>query len=201
MDDMKALFALFAMAIYANVFDKRTYLPFIHSVNDPSPEEREQQKESDINAIPLLERRHYCYTRGLAFDLMFWFLNHYKFTQAMEEFDEDDAYGDIVVPYTVELGRCLVEYKCEAEELEVPSAFTRQDFQDQVQMTLDGYKDMEDTYDSMEDCNPSFAFDFTDYNLTAYDSTQETYAPITDFFEFGKTVADHKYFAAVEGQD
>ena len=75
MDDVKALFALFAMAFFGNVFDKRTYLPFIHSVNGPTTKECEQQKEDDINAIPLLERHHYCYTRGLAFDLIFWFLN------------------------------------------------------------------------------------------------------------------------------
>ena len=101
MDDVKAFFALFVMAIYANVFDKCTYLPFIHSVNDPSPEECEQQKESDINAIPLLERRHYCYTSGLAFDLMLWFLNHYRFSQPMQEPEDEYAYGDILIPYTV----------------------------------------------------------------------------------------------------
>ena len=50
--------------------------------------------------------------------------------------------------------------------------------------------------------NPlSFAFDFMNYTLTARDSTQELYAPITDFFDFGKTVADQRYFTAVEGQD
>jgi len=201
MDDVKALFALFAVAIYGNVFDKRTYLPFIHSVNDPSPEEREQQKESDINAIPLLERRHYCYTRGLAFDLMFWFLNHYGFSPSIQELDDNDAYGDFLVPYTVELGRSLVEYKWEAQELEVPSICTREDFQDQVEMALDSYKDMAEAYDCIEDSNPSFAFDFMHYTLTAYDSTQAFHTPITDFFEFGKTIADHRYFTAVEGQD
>ena len=201
MDDVKAFFALFVMAIYANVFDKRTYLPFIHSVNDPSPEEREQQKESNINAIPLLERRHYCYTRGLAFDLMFWFLNHYQFSQPMQEPEDEYAYGDILIPYTVELGCCIVEYKWEAQELKVPSAFTRLDLQDQVELALIGYKDMEDMYDSMEKSPPSFAFDFMNYTLTARDSTQELYAPITNFFDFGKTVADQRYFAAIEGQD
>jgi hypothetical protein len=72
-DDAKALFALFAMAIYGNVFDKCTYMPFINSVDDLEEDELKNQKESDINAIPLIERHHYCYTRGLAFDLLFWF--------------------------------------------------------------------------------------------------------------------------------
>jgi hypothetical protein len=199
MDDVKALFALFAMAIFGNVFDKRTYLPFIHSVNGPTPKEREQQKEADINAIPLLERRHYCYTRGLAFDLIFWFLNRFGFSKKDQE--PDDAYHDILAPYTAQLGRYMVEYKWEAVELEVPGACTRDDFQNQVLMALDTYNDMDDAYDNIEDTNPSFAFDFMDYQLTAYDSTQESYQPITDFFDWGKTLADEKYFAAVEGED
>jgi hypothetical protein len=199
MDDVKALLALFAMAIFGNVFDKRTYMPFIHSVNGPTLKEREQQKEDDINAIPLLERRHYCYTRGLAFDLIFWFLNRFGFSK--EDQEPDDAYHDILVPYTAQLGRYMVEYKCEALELEVPGACTRDDFENQVLMAIDSYNDMDDAYDNIEDSNPSFAFDFMDYKLTAYNSTQESYQPITDFFDWGKTLADDKYFAAVEGED
>ena len=68
-------------------------------------------------------------------------------------------------------------------------------------MALIGYKDMEDMYDSMEESPLSFAFDFMNYTLTACNSMQELYALITDFFDFGKTVADQRYFAAIEGQD
>jgi hypothetical protein len=199
MDDVKALFALFAMAIFGNVFDKRTYLPFIHSVNGPTLKEREQQKEDDINAIPLLEQHHYCYTRGLAFDLIFWFLNRFGFSK--EDQEPDNTYHDILAPYTAQLGRYMVEYKCEALELEVPGACTRDDFQNQVLMALDTYNDMDDAYDNIKDSNPSFAFDFMDYKLTAYNSMRESYQPITDFFDWGKTLADDKYFAAVEGED
>ena len=199
MDDVKALFALFAMAFFGNVFDKRTYLPFIHSVNAPTRKEREQQKEDDINAIPLLERRHYCYTRGLAFDLIFWFLNRFGFSK--EDQEPVDAYHDILAPYTAQLGRYMVEYKWEALELEVPGACTRDDFENQVLMAIDSYNDMDNAYDDIEDSNPSFAFDFMDYKLTAYNSTQESYQPITDFFDWGKTLADDKYFTAVEGED
>ena len=56
-------------------------------------------------------------------------------------------------------------------------------------------------YDSMEESPLSFAFDFMNYTLTACNSMQELYAPITNFFDFGKTVADQRYFAAIEGQD
>jgi len=106
-----------------------------------------------------------------------------------------------MAPYTAQLGRYMVEYKWEAQELEVPGACTCDDFQNQVLMAIDTYNDMDDTYDNIEDSNLSFTFDFMGYQLTAYDSTQELYQPITDFFDWGKTLADDKYFAAVEGED
>jgi hypothetical protein len=198
MDDVKALFALFAMAIFGNVFDKRTYMPFVHSVNDPSPKERQEQRDSDINAISLLERRHYAYTRGLAFDLIFWFLNRYGFSKPMEE--PGVTYGNLAVPFTAELALHMVEYKWEAQDCEVPGAGTRDDFIDQVEMAVFGYEEMEEAYQSMEERNPSFAFDFADYELTVYDTPRVLYEPVTDFFEFGLTLADQKYFAALEGQ-
>jgi len=198
-DDAKVLFALFAMALYGNVFDKRTYMPFNDSVDDLSPEEREEQKESDINAIPLLERRHYCYCRGLAFDLLSWFLNNYGFAKPKEE--PDYAYGYLLIPFAVELGRSMVEYKSTAEQREVPSACTAEDFQSQVEMAILDYQGMKDTYDDIEEPSPSFAFDFDDYTLQAYPSAQNIYEPVADYFKFGQTNADKKYFAALGGQE
>ena len=197
MDDVKALFALFAMAFFGNVLDKRTYMPFVHSVEDPSPQERLEQMDSNINAISLLERRHYAYTRGLAFDLIFWFLNRFDLSKPMEEPDAG-GYGNLVVPFTAQVARYMVEYKWEAEDLEVPGACTRDDFIQQVEMALFRYDDMEDAHFSMEEGNPNFAFDFNDYTLTAYDSTQAIWDPVTDFFDFGLTLANQKYFAALD---
>ena len=196
MDDARALFALFAMAIYANVFDKRTYMPFI---DDLSSEEREEQKESDINAIPLLERRHYCYCRGLAFDLLSWFLNNYGFSKPTEE--PDFAYTQLFAPFVAELGRSMVEYKFDAEQREVPSAYTAVDFRSQVEMAIFEYKDMEGIYEEIEEPNPSFAFDFDDYTLKPYDSTQNIHESVTEYFGCGQNLADKKYFAAVGGQE
>ena len=76
--DVKAFFALFAMAIFGNAFDKRTYMPLIFTVDGPSEDELKAQKQVDINAIPPLERQHYCYARGLVFNLIPWFFNHYR---------------------------------------------------------------------------------------------------------------------------
>ena len=196
MDDAKALFALFAMAIYANVFDKRTYMPFI---DDLSPEEREEQKAYDINAIPPLERRHYCYCRGLAFDLLSWFFNNYGFSKPGEE--PDYAYRQLFAPYIAELGHSMVEYKLAAEQHEVPSTYTAEDFRSQVEMALFEYRDMEDLYKDIEEPNPSFAFDIDDYTLKAYESMQNIHESITEYFECGQTIADRKYFAAVGGQE
>jgi hypothetical protein len=199
MDDVKALFSLFLMSIYGNAFDKRTYMPFNHSVDEVSPEEREEQRQSDINAVPVLERRHYCYARGLAFDLLYWFLNRYGFAKPMEE--PDVAYPSVVVPITARLGQHMVAYKIEAEDLYVPSACTREQFQRQVEMALFTYEDMEEAYDDIEENNWDFAFDFMEYEVMPYESVQQWHKPLTDFFEFGKTRADQRYFAALEDED
>ena len=201
MDDVKAIFSLFAMAIFANVFDKRTYLPFNRSFSEPSPEELERQKEADINAIPPLERRHYCYTRGLAFDLIFWFLNRFGFHKPMEE--TDDAYDCLLSPFTAELGRHIIAYKSEAENPTRPSYCDAVEFQKQVEMALFSFPGMEEAYDDMddmEDLASSFAFDFQDYDVTVFQSPQPFHPRVENLFEAGKNMADCKYFAAVEGQ-
>ena len=92
----------------------------------------------------------------------------------------------------------MVEYKWEDEDLKVPGACTWDDFIQQVEMVLFHYDDMEDAYHSMEEGNPNFAFDFNDYTLMVYDSMQAIWDPITNFFDFGLTLADQKYFAALD---
>ena len=198
MDDVKALFSLFAMAILANVFDKRTYMPFVNSVNDPSPQELQEQKVSDTNAIPFLERRHYAYTRGLAFNLISWFLNRFSFSKGAD--DPDNEYGNLAVPFTADVANYMVQYKFEAHECDVPGACSLDDFIEQVHMALFGYEDMGDAFQVMEDDNPSFAFDLSEFTLKAFDTTQANWEPITDFFDFGQTQADRRYFSALDDQ-
>ena len=95
----------------------------------------------------------------------------------------------------------MVEYKLAAEQHEVPSTYTAEDFRSQVEMALFEYRDMEDLYKDIEEPNPSFAFDIDDYTLKAYESTQNIHESITEYFECGQTIADRKYFAAVGGQE
>ena len=59
---------------------------------------------------------------------------------------------------------------------------------------------MEEAYNAIEERNSTFAFDFQDCKGTEYDSTQDFYPSITNYFQFGQTIADLKYFAAFEDQ-
>ena len=59
---------------------------------------------------------------------------------------------------------------------------------------------MEDAFQSMEDDNPSFSFDLSEYTLKAFVTMQVEWEHVTNFFNFGQTHADEKYFATLEGQ-
>jgi hypothetical protein len=201
MDDVKALFALFAMAMFSNALDQRTYMPFQHTIDKPSTNEREEQWKIDLNAIPLLERRHYSYTRGLAFDLLHWFFNRFGFSKPNQE--TDDAYTCLLAPFTAELGRKMVTYKFSAEKNKYRGVCTAEKFEHQVQKAIFCFDGMQDAYDNVEDDidepDPSFAFEFDDYDVAEYDvlphdSVQHFYRSIDDFFDFGKNDADHAYF-------
>jgi hypothetical protein len=200
MDDVKALFALFQLALYGNAFDKRTYMPFIHKVDDLSAEELDEQRSSDINAIPLLERRHYCYARGLAFDLLFWFFNHFRFAKPKEEYEA--GYPNLLVPITAKLAQDMVAYKHKAEESDVHSTCGAPEFQQQVETALSKYDGMEDAYDNYSEGNDfDFAFNFMEFEVEEYGPSDNWHLPVTDFFDWGKTTADERYFAALENED
>jgi hypothetical protein len=113
-DDVKALFALFAMAIFGNVFDKQTYMPLIYTVDGLSEDELKAQKQADINAIPPLERQQYCHTRGLAFDLIHWFVNHYSLVKPNQE--PDDVSNYVLALFIAELGHKMIAYKFAAQD-------------------------------------------------------------------------------------
>lgn len=195
MDDVMALFSLLGMALFANVLDKRTYMPFVSGVDDPSPEELEEQRYSDINAIPLLERRHYAYSRGLAFDLISWFHTQFVFINTTDE-DPYDADCDISIPFIGQLAFHLLQYKEEADEMAIPGACTLEDFAEQVEMAVSRFGDLGDAYDSFRQGEE---FEINDYILKKSESTT-IYEPAIDFFHAGKTTADETYFAALDGQ-
>jgi hypothetical protein len=52
----------------------------------------------------------------------------------------------------------------------------------------------------MEEGNPSFAFDFAGLQTHGVRLSAGNMEPVTDFFEYGVTLADEKYFAALETQ-
>jgi hypothetical protein len=203
MDDVHALFALFAISIFSNVFDQRTYMPFLHTMKDPSPQERIQQREKDLNAVPLLDRRHHCYTRGLAFDLLYWFLNRFSLAKPGEE--DNDAYNYLLTPFTADLGRLLVKYKFQAEHNGHSGVCSGADLEKQVKMALFAFDGMQNVYDEdnfedSDDDMQSFAFDFDDYEVKRYDCQQAHHGFVKDFFEFGKNKADQAYFDSLKEQ-
>ena len=108
MNDIKALFALFALALFSNVFNKQTYMSFIYGINGPSPQEWEQQQKDNLNTVSLFERRHYYYMQGLTFDLIIWFFNHYALCRPDEE--GDNAYNSLLVPFITELTQKFIIY-------------------------------------------------------------------------------------------
>ena len=61
-DDARALLSLLAIAVFMNALDKRTYMPFKQGVDPLTPDDLLMQRRMDINAIPLVERRHFCFT-------------------------------------------------------------------------------------------------------------------------------------------
>lgn len=95
----------------------------------------------------------------------------------------------------------MVAYKLDALNLQIPGACDGKDFQMQVEMALIRYIGMEEAYDTMKVGNSTFPFDFQDYKVTEYDTTQDFHPTISQYFEFGQTMADQKYFAAIENQN
>ena len=65
----------------------------------------------DLNAIPIVERYHLCYTRGLSFNLLGWFFENFSFSSIdFEEYDVEPL-TTIFVPFLVHVGRQIVRYK------------------------------------------------------------------------------------------
>ena len=116
LDSAHNLFALAIIAISLNVFDKRTDLLLLDTL-EPDIENLQQCQDSfDLNAIHVVEHYHSCYTRGLALNLIHWFLKSYLFSIVNSDIADGDAYKSIFVPFTVHIGQHLIQYKHTAEE-------------------------------------------------------------------------------------
>lgn len=197
--DVEALVLLCAMALFMNALDKRTYMPFGQAGAIITPEEREQQKRQDFNSIPHIERRHFCYVRGLAFDLARWFFSNYE----LEGYDLE------LPPIIAAIALDMVRYKFKAEESGVDGFCSASQFERQIKMALFAFEDFGTQYREQEHRARrrsqadkeaiNLPFLMEGYTLVALDPPQEDQEPITDYFNAGKNKADRKYFSAVKG--
>jgi hypothetical protein len=91
----------------------------------------------------------------------------------------------------------MVTYKFWEEENKYHGVCTAEKFEHQVQKAIFCFDGMQDTYnnieDNIDDPDPSFSFDFGDYDVEDYDvaphdSVQHLYQLIDDIFYFGKNM-------------
>ena len=199
--DVEALVLLCAMALFMNALDERTYVPFAQAGAVITPEERERQKRQDLNSISHIERRHFCYVRGLAFDLARWFFSNYE----LEGYDLE------LPPIIASIAWNMVQYKHKAEESGVGGFCSTSEFERQIKMALFAFEGFEKEYKEQEDHARSslqaaqaaiqLPFIIEGYTLVALDPPKEDQEPITDYFKAGKNRADNKYFFTVKGMD
>lgn len=196
------------MALFMNALDKGTYMPFTQSGGPVTPEEWTRQQSVDLNSLSHIERLHFCYVRGLAFDLVDWFFHNYEIQGGdTDTGDAGDPYLDFLVPLVAPIARDVVRYKKEAEESGIQGFCSASAFEDQIEMALFGFEGLEEAYwksvkeklssqsakDALE--LPFFLEDYT--GVVALDGPQ--YDPIPDYVESGKNNADMKYFSALKG--
>ena len=62
MDGVGDLFSLFAASMFLNVFDDQSYQSLLISANQTHDSLQKVQDLFDLNAIPVVERLHFCYT-------------------------------------------------------------------------------------------------------------------------------------------
>jgi len=208
--DARSLLSLFTMAMFMNALDKRTYMPFARAGSPLTREESSLQRDMDLNAIPLIERRHCCYIRGLAFDLLAWFQAHYKLIAPVGH--EAEPHLADLAPTVGAFGRHLVRYKERAAEAGIPGVCGVAAFKRQIEMSLFGFEGMDEEYklamdeeqtDEAEEQyrNGDLSFPFTrkGFHVIPYSTMEPLHTKITDYFKAGKNRADSKYFYALRG--
>ena len=90
----------------------------------------------DLNAIPVIERHHLCYTRSLSLNPLDWFFENYSFSSIELEEDDIDAFCTIFIPFIVRIGRQITKYKCAAEEHGYITSSTFKQVNRQIQTAL-----------------------------------------------------------------
>lgn len=218
MDDARDLFSLVAMSLFSNVLDERTYQLSCETHEKDHKILQQCFDVFDLNAIPVIERYHLSYTRGLSTDLLNWFLENYSFSSI--DFDEDDVNGfsTIFVPFVVHIGRQIIKYKRMAENSGKTTLSTLNQVIRQVQHALygleivwdawleaitveeeDGFNEDLDQEEDVELGPFDLDFDFSDYTIRPRE------VPIVrrssaNFLLDGKSNADKRFFCGLASQ-
>ena len=170
----------------------------------------------DLNAIPVIKRYHFCYTRGLSLDLLEWFFENYSFSSVELEEEDIDAFGNIFVPFMVHIGRQIAKYKHSAEEngRTAPSTYAQVNFQIQSALfSLESARDVwleekaaeeENDHNQVnEESGEANAWDLewnlSDYMVTRRDIPAERKSS-ENFLENGKSSADRHFFRGLAFQ-
>jgi hypothetical protein len=217
-DDARDLFSLVTMAVFLNVFEERTYLMSSEAYQDDSVARGRCFETFDLNAIPVLDRHHFCYIRGIALDLLNWFLENYSFSSAELEEDDIDAFRTIFIPFIVRVGRQIVKFKRAAEEKGPGSISSYQQVNRQVQSALlpfDYARDVwleekaaeeEKAHENDMDGDEAgemdsfdFSFDVADYIIRKRDIPDERRV-FDSFLDSGRTFGDDKFFRGLKCQ-
>lgn len=212
LDDVRDFFALVAMAIFLNVFDERTYQLSLETRQDLAINQQ-CHDIFDLNAIPIIERHHLCYTRGIALDLLEWFLENFSFSCADLEEDDIDVFRTIFIPFMVHIGRQTVKYKRAAEERGHATLATSEKVNIQIQSALFPLRFARDTWleekaieeekiysDEIDEVDTyDLDYDFSSYVVSRREIPEDR-QPSDDFIDDGKTYADIRFFRGLSSQ-
>ena len=116
LDDARDFLSLITLAVFLNVLDERTYRPSLETYQKDPAILQQCHDIFDLNAIPVIERHHLCYIRGLSFDLLNWFFENYSFASVELEEDDIEAFSTVFIPFIVHIGRQVIKYKYAAED-------------------------------------------------------------------------------------
>jgi hypothetical protein len=217
LDDIRDLFSLVTMAIFLNVFDERTYETCSESHRIDSAILEKCHDVFDLNAIPVFERHHICYIRGLSFDLLEWFFENYSFSSVELEEEDIDAFGTIFIPFAVGIGRQILKYKRDAEDRRYASSSSFDQVKRQVQSALFPLKFARDTWleekaaaeeknherevdDEDDEAGIRDLFcDISEYSFKIREIPEERRCS-GKYFEEGKTEADKRFFKGLSSQ-
>lgn len=224
LDDARDLFSLVALAIFLNVFDERTYQMSSETHQNDPVALLECHKNFDLNAIPVIERHHLCYIRGLSLDLLEWFFENYSFSSIDFGEDDVDAFSVIFIPFVVRIGRQIVKYKRDAAKYQSKTCSTAKQVNHQIQSALFSFKfardawseeraaeeeedhQAEDDYQEEADVDKIVDADACDLNcdISGYSISRREVAEernsSSSFLEDGKTDADKRFFRGLASE-